>query len=310
MQDFLLSVVVPMYFEEDVVRECYKRLTNVLHNRYRYELIFVNDGSTDRTLPLLEEIAAADNQVKVISFARNFGHQAAVTAGIHKAAGDAIVIIDADLQDPPALLPEMLKALNEEGYDIAASRRSTRQGEPVIRSFFARRFYSFINKVSTTKLVDGDRDFRLMKRPDVNAVLDLAEYNRFSKGIFEWVGFRTKWFSYENIERSAGRTKWPFWKLFKYSLEGIVAFTTAPLTVAVYTGLFFSLVAAGTILALVVRWCIYPDAAVSGWTSLVSIIAFFGGLQLTCIGILGQYLAKTYLEVKNRPIYIIGKKSA
>lgn len=307
-----LSLIVPCYNEAEALplfRDAIRDVRSQLAVD-DLELIFVDDGSKDDTLKLLEEFHADDATWRYVSFSRNFGKESAIYAGLQHATGDIVGLMDADLQDPPALLPEMLKALNEEGYDIAASRRSTRQGEPVIRSFFARRFYSFINKVSTTKLVDGARDFRLMKRPVVNAVLDLAEYNRFSKGIFEWVGFRTKWFSYENIERSAGRTKWPFWKLFKYSLEGIVAFTTAPLTVAVYTGLFFSLVAAGTILALVVRWCIYPDAAVSGWTSLVSIIAFFGGLQLTCIGILGQYLAKTYLEVKNRPIYIIGKKSA
>lgn len=307
-----LSLIVPCYNEAEALPHFRDAIRNVRPQLAvdELELIFVDDGSKDDTLKLLEEFHADDATWRYVSFSRNFGKESAIYAGLQHATGDIVGLMDADLQDPPALLPEMLKALNEEGYDIAASRRSTRQGEPVIRSFFARRFYSFINKVSTTKLVDGARDFRLMKRLVVNAVLDLAEYNRFSKGLFEWVGFRTKWFSYENIERSAGRTKWSFWKLFKYSLEGIVAFTTAPLTVAVYTGLFFSLVAAGTILGLVVRWFIYPDAAVSGWTSLVSIIALFGGLQLTCIGILGQYLAKTYLEVKNRPIYIIGKKSA
>lgn len=306
-----LSLIIPCYNEaealplfRDAIRAVRpKLLVDDL------ELIFVDDGSQDGTLELLKQFHAEDAGWRYVSFSRNFGKESAIYAGFQHATGDIVGLMDADLQDPPALLPEMLKALNEEGYDIAASRRSTRKGEPMIRSFFARRFYSFINKVSTTKLVDGARDFRLMKRPVADAILELAEYNRFSKGLFEWVGFRTKWFSYENIERSAGRTKWSFWKLFKYSLEGIEAFTTAPLTVAVYTGLFFSLISVLAILGLAVRWYVCPDAAVSGWTSLICVMAFFGGLQLTSIGILGQYLAKTYLEVKNRPIYIIGKKS-
>ncbi len=306
-----LSLIIPCYNEAEALplfRDAIRAVRPQIHAD-EIELIFVDDGSQDGTLDLLERFHSDDATWRYVSFSRNFGKEAAIYAGLQHATGDIVGLMDADLQDPPTLLPEMLRALDEEGYDIAASRRSTRQGEPAIRSFFARRFYSFINKVSTTKLVDGARDFRLMKRPVVDAVLELAEYNRFSKGLFEWVGFRTKWFSYENIERSAGRTKWSFWKLFKYSMEGIVAFTTAPLTVAVYTGLFFSLMAVLSILGLAVRWFVCPDVAVPGWTSIVSIIAFFGGIQLTCIGILGQYLAKTYLEVKNRPIYIIGKKS-
>lgn len=306
-----LSLIIPCYNEAEALprfRDC------LLEVRPRLavdelELVFVDDGSRDGTLDVLKGFHAEDPQWRYLSFSRNFGKESAIFAGLRHATGDVVGLMDADLQDPPSLLPEMLAALREEGYDIAATRRSTRKGEPVVRSFFARRFYRFINRISTTKLVDGARDFRLMKRPVVDAILRLTEYNRFSKGIFEWVGFKTKWFSYENIERSAGTTKWSLWKLLKYSIEGIMAFSTVPLMLAVYTGLLFSLIAILIITGLVIRHFIDPASAVQGWVSLTSIMTLLGGIQIVCIGLLGQYLAKTYLEVKNRPIYIIAAKS-
>ena len=251
----------------------------------------------------MQKLAEKDERVKYISFSRNFGKEGAMYAGLENATGDYIVLMDADLQDPPALLPEMVKAIEEEGYDSVATRRVTRKGEPPIRSFFARMFYKLMNKISKTEIVDGARDYRLMTRQFVNSLLDLGEYNRFSKGLFGWVGYKTKWLEYENIERAAGETKWSFWKLLLYSIEGIMAFSTVPLAISAVVGLLFCVVAFLAVIFIIAKTLIFGDP-VSGWPSTACLILFVGGVQLFCVGILGQYLAKTYLEVKGRPIYI------
>lgn len=271
-----------------------------------FELLFIDDGSRDRTLELLERFAQEDVRVRYISFSRNFGKEAAMYAGLKNAKGDYVAVMDADMQDPPSLLPEMYEVLTAGKYDSVATRRVDRTGEPPIRSFFARCFYKLINKISEADIVDGARDFRLMKRKMVDAIVSMGEYNRFSKGIFGWVGFRTKWLPYENVERVAGETKWSFWKLFKYSLQGIVAFSTAPLAIASVFGLLLCFAAFVIICVIIVKTIAFGDL-VGGWPSLACLILFMGGLQLFCTGILGQYLAKTYLETKHRPIYIIGK---
>lgn len=306
-----LSIIVPCYNEAEALPLFREAVTQIRPQIpvSELEVLCIDDGSADTTLQLLRDYHRENASWRYLSFARNFGKESAIYAGLQHATGDLVVLMDADLQDPPALLPEMVRAALEEGYDTVGTRRSTRKGEPPIRSLFARMFYRFINAISSTKLVDGARDFRLMKRPVVDAILELPEYNRFSKGIFQWVGFKTKWISYENIERSAGSTKWSFWKLLKYSLEGIVSFSTAPLVVATLLGLLLSVAALITIAVLIIRSVMYPDAAVGGWTSLICAISLIGGAQLMCIGILSQYLAKTYLEVKHRPIYILGGKS-
>ena len=268
------------------------------------EYLFIDDGSSDGTLEVLRDLHKKDARVRYVSFSRNFGKEAAIYAGLQNAAGDYVAILDADLQDPPALLPEMLQAIEEEGYDCVGSRRVTRQGEPPIRSFFARMFYHIMKKISNADIVDGARDFQLMNRKVVKAILSMGEYNRFSKGIFGWVGFRKKWLEYENIERSAGETKWSFWKLFLYALDGIVAFSTAPLVIASVMGMVFCLVAFVAIIFIIVRTLIFGDPT-SGWPSMVCIIIFIAGIQLLCMGILGQYMAKTYLETKKRPLYLV-----
>jgi glycosyltransferase involved in cell wall biosynthesis len=270
---------------------------------YEFEMIFVNDGSKDKTMDIILDYANKDKQVKYIDFSRNFGKEAAIYAGLSNACGDYVVMMDADLQDPPALLPEMMKAIKEEGYDSAATRRVTRKGEPPIRSFFARCFYKLINKMSKTEIVDGARDYRLMTRQFVDSLLELGEYNRFSKGLFGWVGYKTKWIEFENVERVAGETKWSFWKLLLYSIEGIVGFSTAPLAFSAVVGVFFCLVAFLLICVIIIKTLVLGDPT-SGWPSMVCISLMVGGIQLFCIGILGEYLAKTYLEIKNRPIYI------
>ena len=268
------------------------------------EYLFIDDGSSDGTLEVLRNLHKKDARVRYVSFSRNFGKEAAIYAGLQNAAGDYVAILDADLQDPPALLPEMLQAIEEEGYDCVGSRRVTRKGEPPIRSFFARMFYHIMKKISNADIVDGARDFQLMNRKVVKAILSMGEYNRFSKGIFGWVGFRKKWLEYENIERSAGETKWSFWKLFLYALDGIVAFSTAPLVIASVMGMVFCLVAFVAIIFIIVRTLIFGDPT-SGWPSMVCIIIFIAGIQLLCMGILGQYMAKTYLETKKRPLYLV-----
>ena len=269
-----------------------------------FEFLFVDDGSKDNTLPVLRSLAEADKRVRFLSFSRNFGKEAGMLAGLQHAKGDFVALMDADLQDPPSLLPELYHAVTQEGYDCAATRRTTRQGEPPIRSFFARQFYRLINRISDADIVDGARDYRLMRRSVVNAILSLGEYNRFSKGIFGWVGFKTKWVPYENVERVAGETKWSFWKLFRYSLEGIVGFSTVPLAMASVLGVVLCLAAAVAILVIVVKTLLFGDP-VGGWPSMMCAILFLGGVQLLSIGILGQYLAKTYLETKKRPVYLV-----
>ena len=269
-----------------------------------YEIIYVDDGSKDKTSEIIKEFSEKDSHCKYIIFSRNFGKEAAMYAGLKNSIGDYVVIMDADLQDPPHLLPEMLNDLRNSDYDCIGSRRVTRKGEPKIRSFFARQFYKLINKLSNIEIVDGARDFQMMKRNMCNAVLDMPENNRFSKGIFSWVGFKKKWLEYENIERKAGETKWNFWKLFKYSLEGIVAFSTKPLALMFIMGILLCLIAFVAIIVIIIRSFFGDYDIGDGWASIVCLITFIGGLNLFSMGIIGQYLAKTYLETKKRPIYI------
>lgn len=303
----LLSVIVPCFNEEENIFPFYEELMKndefFKKRDLNIEIIYVNDGSKDGTVSKVKELHEKDDRVKLISFSRNFGKESAIYAGFKKAKGDYVVMMDADLQDPPSLLPEMFGYIDE-GYDSVATRRVTRKGEPLIRSFFARRFYKLINKMSKTEIVDGARDYRLMTRQVTDAILALSEYNRFSKGIFGWVGYETKWVEFENVERTRGETKWSFWGLFKYSLEGIVAFTTAPLSLASLMGVLFCLFAFLLIIFIIVRTCIFGDPT-SGWPSLVCIISLISGVQLLCLGIMGQYLSKTYLEVKKRPLYFV-----
>lgn len=305
----LLSIVVPCYNEQEALPYFYKEICRVAgemkaSHRAEFEFIFVDDGSRDNTLAIARELHKKDPRVRYISFSRNFGKEAGILAGLKAAKGDYVAMMDADLQDPPALLPRMLDALLQEDYDCAATRRTNRKGEPPIRSFFARMFYKIINRLSDADIVDGARDYRLMRRRMVDAILALPEYNRFSKGIFGWVGFKTKWLEYVNVERVAGETKWSFWKLFLYSLEGIVAFTTAPLALASLVGIAFCALAFVMIVFIIVRTLLFGDPT-SGWPSMVCIIFLCSGVQLFCMGVLGQYLAKTYMEVKRRPVYIV-----
>ena len=299
-----ISVVVPCYNEQESILLFYEEINKVSEEmEQEFEFIFVNDGSSDHTLDCMKALSEKDARVKYVSFSRNFGKEAAIHAGFSKAEGDYIVMMDADLQDPPSLLPEMLLYM-EQGYDSVATRRVTRKGEPPIRSFFARMFYKIINKISNVDIVDGARDYRLMTAQMKDAILAMPEYNRFSKGIFGWVGFRTKWLEYENVERVAGETKWNFWKLFLYSVEGIIAFSTAPLVLSSVFGMLFCILSFALIVFIIVRTILFGDP-VAGWPSLVCIMFFIGGIQLFCHGITGQYLSKTYLETKNRPKYII-----
>ncbi len=305
----LISLIVPCYNEEQVLplfKEETDQVVLTLREKYQAEIeyIFIDDGSKDQTLSLLRDFAKNDASVRYLSFSRNFGKEAGLYAGLKNAKGDYVAVMDADLQDPPTLLPEMLEYLLSNEYDCAATRRSTRKGEPVVRSWFARKFYQLINRSADTEIVDGVRDFRLMSRQMVDAILSISEYNRFSKGIFSWVGFRTKWISYENVNRAAGQTKWNFFSLSRYAIEGIVGYTTAPLEYAAVLGVLFFLLSIVGIIFIVVRKLIFDDP-VAGWASLVTIILFCSGIQLFCTGIIGEYLAKTYLEVKHRPIYIV-----
>lgn len=302
-----ISLVVPCYNEEETVNLFYDEIQKIKSEfkGVSFEMIFVNDGSSDKTLEILRKLSSKDD-VRYISFSRNFGKEAAMYAGLEAATGDYVAIMDADLQDPPALLHEMYEILESGEYDSVATRRVSRKGEPIIRSFFARLYYKIINKISKTEIVDGARDFRLMTRQMVNSVLSLKEYNRFSKGIFSWVGYRTKWLEYENTPRVAGETKWSFWKLFLYSLDSIVAFSTVPLSIASVMGILFCFVAFLIIIFIIVRTIMFGDPT-SGWPSMVCIMFFIGGVQLLCVGIMGQYLSKAYLEVKRRPIYIISE---
>lgn len=303
----LLSVVVPCYNEEENVHYFYEELLKnqpfFNEKNMDVEIIYVDDGSKDGTVIEVKKLAEKDNRVKMVSFSRNFGKEAAIFAGFQKAKGDYVVMMDADLQDPPSLLPEMYSYI-EQGYDSVATRRVSRKGEPPIRSFFARMFYKLMNKISKADIVDGARDYRLMTRQVVDSILEMGEYNRFSKGIFGWVGYETKWIEYENIERVHGETKWSFWKLFIYSIEGITAFSTVPLAIASIMGVLFCAIAFIMILFILIRSLVWTDP-VGGWPSLVCIICMVSGVQLFCLGIVGQYLSKTYLEVKKRPIYLV-----
>ena len=302
----LLSVIVSCYNEEETVPIFYKEICKVSKEmKYiDFEFIFINDGSRDDTLNVIKDLNKKDKRVKYLSFSRNFGKEAAMYAGLVSSKGDYITLMDADLQDPPSLLEKMYKLITEEGFDCVGTRRVTRRGEPRIRSFFARVFYKLINKMSNVELVDGARDYRLMTRQMVDAILSLKEYKRFSKGLFSFVGFKTKWLEYENIERVAGETKWNFWKLFIYAIDGITAFSTAPLVISAVVGFIFCFLSFIMILVIIIRTLVFGDP-VSGWPSLVCIIFMVSGIQLFCLGIMGQYLANTYLETKNRPIYIV-----
>lgn len=302
----LISVVVPCYNEQEVLPIFISEFNRIADGmKYvDFQVIFVNDGSKDDTLSVIKKIASENDFVKYVSFSRNFGKEAAMYAGLAHADGDYVAIMDADLQDPPEFLSQMYDAVTKEGYDCAAARRVSRKGEPPVRSMFARMFYRIMAKMSNTEVVDGARDFRLMNRKFVEALLACKEYNRFSKGMFGWVGFKTKWIAYENVERAAGSSKWSFWSLFKYSIEGIVAFSTTPLVLASFLGLFFCVIAFLAVIFIVVRKLAFGDP-VAGWASMTCVITFLGGLQLFFMGVFGQYLAKSYLEVKDRPIYIV-----
>ena len=301
-----ISVAVPCYNEEPALEPFFAAVSAVAEQmpEVAFEFLFIDDGSRDRTLEKMQELAQRDSRVKYISFSRNFGKEAGIYAGLENATGDYVVVMDADLQDPPALLPEMYRSITEEGYDCVGSRRVTRKGEPPIRSFFARLFYKLINKMSDAEIVDGARDFQMMSRQVVEAILSMGEYNRFSKGIFGWIGFKKKWLEYENIERVAGETKWSFWQLLLYAIEGIVAFSTTPLVISSVFGLICCALALVMILVVIVRTLVFGDPT-SGWPSLVCIMLLLSGIQMLGIGILGQYLAKTYLETKKRPIYLV-----
>lgn len=305
-----MTVIVPCFNEEEALPIYYKEMCKVMNRmkEVELELLFVDDGSSDHTLSVMKDLHMLDARCSYLSFSRNFGKEAAIYAGLKHAVGDYVAVMDVDLQDPPELLPEMYRILEEEGYDSVATKRSTRNGEPKFRSFLSESFYKVINKISKTEIVNGARDYRLMRRNMVDAVLNMSEYNRFSKGIFEWVGFRTKWLEFENVERSAGETKWSLKKLFFYSLEGITGFSVAPLSLASVIGVLFCLLSFVMIGVIIIRTIIWGDP-VSGWPSLVCIVFFVGGIQLLCTGIVGQYLSKTYLETKHRPIYILKDSS-
>ncbi len=302
-----ISVIVSCYNEEKALPLFYEEMEKVRTKDFEgidFEYIFVDDGSKDNTLKEMKELKSKDDKVRFISFSRNFGKEAAMFAGIEASTGDYVTLMDADLQDPPALLREMYDTIKNEGYDCVGTRRVTRKGEPPIRSFFARMFYKIINKMSDIEMVDGARDYRLMTRQVIESIKSLKEYNRYSKGLWSFVGFKTKWLEYENVERVAGETKWSFWKLFKYALEGITAFSTTPLIISSIVGVLFCLISFIMILIIIIRTLAFGDPT-SGWPSLVCIIFFVSGIQLFSLGIIGQYLSKTYLEVKNRPIYIV-----
>lgn len=303
----LCSFVIPCYNEEEAIPIYYEEMEKMLKNmpaNLCFEFIFVDDGSSDRTLSVIRELHQHDDRVGYISFSRNFGKEAGIYSGLMKAKGSFVAVMDVDLQDPPDLIPQMYEAVVREGYDCVATRRCSREGEPKLRSFFARRFYKLMNSISKTGIVDGARDFRFMKRQVVDAILQMNEYNRFSKGIFEWVGFKTKYIAYENRERSAGNTKWSFFKLFGYSIEGIIAFSTTPLALASVGGIVLCGISFLLILLLIIRFLLFGDP-VAGWPSLACIVIFLGGLQLCATGIIGMYLSKTYLECKGRPVFIV-----
>lgn len=300
----MISLIVPCYNEEAVLPHFYAETKKVLCElEIKHELLFINDGSEDKTLDIIKSFAEQDDCVQYISLSRNFGKEAAMYAGFCNTHGDYVAVIDADLQDPPSLIPEMLEIINTGNYDSVATRRMSRNGEPILRSWFAKQFYKLINKISEADVVDGARDFRLMKRDMVDAIIAMSENNRFSKGIFGWVGFRTYWLPYKNVERAAGSTKWSFWKLLKYGLDGITSFSHTPLNIASWLGLLMTVLSFFAVIFIFVRRLVFGDP-VAGWASTACIIIFIGGIQLLCLGIIGRYLAKTYVETKNRPHYI------
>ncbi len=303
-----ISVVVPCYNEQESLPIFYEEATKELKKipDVCWEFVLVDDGSSDDTLAVMQRLAQQDERVKYLSFSRNFGKESAMYAGLENACGDYIVLMDADLQDPPSLLARMVQEIENNGYDCVGTRRVDRKGEPPVRSFFARMFYKLMAKISKTEIVDGARDFRMMRREMVDAVVNMCEYNRFSKGILSWVGFKTLWLEYENVERVAGQTKWNFWKLFVYSIDGIVAFSTAPLVISSMLGIFICVIAFALMIFYAGKAIIFGDP-VSGFPTLISVVLMLGGLQLLCLGIVGQYLSKTYLETKRRPIYITRK---
>ena len=300
-----IAISVPCYNEQEALPIFYEETTKVMSKlNYDYKILLINDGSKDNTLAIMKSIAEKDNHVKYLSFSRNFGKEAAMYAGFCNANADYVCVMDADMQDPPSLLPKMLEIIHKEGYDSVATRRKDREGEPPLRSFFARAFYRIINKISDADIVDGARDFRLMKRDMVEAIVNMTEYNRFSKGIFGWIGFKTYWLSYDNVERVAGETKWNFWKLTKYAIDGIINFSHAPLSAVSWFGVFMTMISFLTLLGIIIRKLIYDDP-VAGWASTICVIIFIGGLQLFCLGVIGQYISKMYLETKKRPHFII-----
>ncbi len=303
-----ITLIIPCYNESEVLDLLYAELVKVteqMKDGYEFKFLFVNDGSKDDTLSKLKELSKRDERVTYISFSRNFGKEAAMYAGFCNADGDYVAVMDADMQDPPSLLPHMVEYLESGEYDSVATRRVSRADEPKIRSFFARQFYKIINKMSNVDIVDGARDFRLMRREMVDVIVEMGEQNRFSKGLFGWIGFRTKWLPHENVERAAGETKWSFWGLFRYAIGGIVSFSEGLLRAASIMGVVFTIVAFVFIIFVVVRRAAFGDP-VSGWASLVCIVTFIGGVQLLCIGIIGEYLSRTYIETKKRPHYIVG----
>ena len=305
----IISIIVPCYQEEAAIPIFYEELIHVIDEmkEHEFQILFVDDGSVDRSREEIRELAEKDDRVEYLFFSRNFGKEAGMYAGLQHARGTLTVIMDVDLQDPPSLLPEMIRGIREEGFDAVATRRVNRKGEPRIRSFFARIFYRIMNRITDVDLVDGARDFRMMNRKFVDALLQYREHNRFSKGLFGSVGFKTKWIEYENVKRSAGETKWSFFKLVRYSIEGIVAFSTMPLMIASVIGFFMCFFSVLFILFIIIRKLVMGDP-VAGWPSMVCIISFIGGIQLFALGVIGQYLAKTYIEIKDRPIYIIDEK--
>lgn len=303
----MISLIIPCYNEEEAIPIFYVETTKVVESMgNEYEILFINDGSKDKTLDILKTLAEKDQHISYLSFSRNFGKEAAIYAGFCNVHGDYVAIIDADMQDPPELLPEMIEIIDTGEYDNVATRRINRKGEPMIRSWFARKFYRIINAISEADIIDGARDFRLMKREVADAIVSMGEYNRFSKGIFGWIGFRTYWLPYENVERIAGETKWSFWKLFKYAIDGIINFSQVPLSLASWFGIFMTFFSFVSLVLIVIRKLLFGDP-VTGWASTICVIIFIGGLQLFCMGIMGQYIAKTYMETKKRPHYIISE---
>ncbi|WP_297043052.1 glycosyltransferase family 2 protein [uncultured Eubacterium sp.] len=303
-----ISIVVPCYNEEEAIPYFYKELTSVFEKlkSFDYELIMVDDGSNDKTLKVIKKYAEKDNKIKYYSFSRNFGKEAAMYAGFCNASGDFVAVMDADMQDPPSLLPKMIEILKSGEYDSVATRRVNRNGEPPIRSWFSKKFYKIINRISDADIVDGARDFRLMKKSMVKAIVAMQENNRFSKGIFGWIGFKTYWLPFENVERVAGETKWNFWKLFKYALDGIVNFSEVPLSIASGFGIIMTFLSFAFMIFIIIRRIFFGDP-VAGWASTICVIIFIGGVQLFSIGIMGQYVAKNYTESKKRPHYIISE---